>query len=496
MKLLLSLALLPWLLLPTAGLAAGPRSGWEKSVVRIEVSHNVYDYYQPWNRRSETVSKTGVVVGKTQILTTAENLSDRTLIRVQAGGRGAWANATVVWVDYYANLAVLTTPAPDFWSGLKPVTIPAKPSFKKDGLQILRWREGKLESRQAEFSQFAVRKGRLSDINQVFLEASSEIQAAGDSEPVVSGSQLVGLVIEQSGRNCKILPGAFLHMILSAHARAHAQAPRLGYFHFYWQPAENTDSLAYLGLPGKPRGVLVIEVSPRLDGQPNVLQPQDIILQIDNFDIDMQGDYADPDYGLLMLENLATRNRWAGDAVHMKIWRTGQVHDVIYRLPQYDFTNSLVPAGVFDQPADYLIVGGLVFQPLTVPYLQRWGGDRGRNALFRLNYYREDEATKARPSLVILSQVLPDRFNIGYQEYRGLVVEKINGQTVHHLSQIQAALEKPTGPFHVIDFVPNETVQRVVIAAGEREQTATARVLENFGISAAAQITPQPATAN
>lgn len=486
MKFALSLALL--LLLPALGPAAESRRGWEKSVVRIEVSRNAYDYYQPWIRRSETVDKTGVVVGKNQILTTAEKLSDHTLIRVQAGGRGAWANATVVWVDYYANLAVLTTAATDFWSGLKPVTIQTKPSFKKDGLQILRWREGKLESRQAEFTQFAVRKGQLSDINQAFLEASSEIQGAGAGEPVVSGSRLVGLVIEQSGRNCKIIPGAFLRMIVTAHADT--QSPRLGYFHFYWQPAENTASLANLNLPGAPRGVLVIEVAPRLDGLPNVLQPRDIILQIDKFEIDMQGDYLDPDFGLLMLENLATRNRWAGDDVTMKIWRAGQIHEVVYRLPRYDFTNSLVPAGVFDQPADYLITGGLVFQPLTVPYLQRWGSERARNALFRLNYYREDEATKDRPSLVILSQVLPDRFNIGYQEYRGLVVAKINGQTVNDLSAVQQALKNPEDGFHIIDFAPNETVQRLVIAAGDSERAATARILENFGISSAAQITP------
>lgn len=476
-----------------SGLAQKP-SPWEKSVVRIEVARKSYDYYQPWNRRNDMTAKTGLVVGKDQILTTAQDLSDATLVRMQSGGRGAWAIGSVVWVDYYANLAVLTTRDTNFWTNLKPAKLQDKPNVTKTPLQILRWREGKLETRQAEFTQFAVRRSLLSDINQVCLEVSSEMQDVGYGEPLVADSQVAGLVAVQYGRTCRVIPASFLRMILDA--RRTKPERSLGYFHFYWQPAENPSTLANFKLPGKPRGVLVINVPARLDGSAAVLQPHDIILQIDGFNIDIQGDYTDPDYGPLMLENLATRGKWAGDDVKMKIWRDGREQTVSYRLPKYDFANSLVPAGVYDQPPDYLIVGGLVFQPLTTPYLQRWGKDWQRNAPFRFNYYRDDEATKAQPSLVILSQVLPDKFNIGYQEYRGYVVEKVNDQPVTNLAELQAALQKPKGEFHVIDFVPNETLQRIVIAAGDAERAANRRILERFGISAAVQITPKNAAAN
>jgi hypothetical protein len=135
-----------------------------------------------------------------------------------------------------------------------------------------------------------------------------------------------------------------------------------------------------------------------------------------------------------------------------------------------------------------------VFQPLTTPYLQRWGNDWQRNAPFRLNHYRSDEATKAKPSLVILSQVLPDRFNIGYQEYRSFVVDQVNGQRVTSLTELQAALKQPRDNFHVIDFVPNESIQRVVLAAGDAEREATQRILKRFGITDAVQIASKTAT--
>src|SRR6218665_1844921 len=95
-----------------------------------------------------------------------------------------------------------------------------------------------------------------------------------------------------------------------------------------------------------------------------------------------------------------------------------------------------------------------------------------------------------------MSQVLPDKFNIGYQEYRGYAIPKVNDQRVTSLADLQAALQKPKGEFHVIDFVPNDALQRIVIAAGTTERDANRRILERFGISAAVQITPKSPAAN
>jgi hypothetical protein len=155
---------------------------------------------------------------------------------------------------------------------------------------------------------------------------------------------------------------------------------------------------------------------------------------------------------------------------------------VTYRLPKYEYAHSVVPFGVFDQPPEYLILGGLVFQPLTFPYLQRWGAEWERRAPFRLTYYTPDEATKEQPSIVVLSQVLPDPYNIGYQEQRYQVLEKVNGRQVNNLSDLREALKHPTNKFHVLDFQPGEAAQRVVLGADGADNAATQRVLQRYGI--------------
>jgi hypothetical protein len=156
--------------------------------------------------------------------------------------------------------------------------------------------------------------------------------------------------------------------------------------------------------------------------------------------------------------------------------------DVTYKLPKYEYAHSVVPYGVYDQPPEYLILGGLVFQPLTYPYLQRWGSEWERRAPFRLTYYTPDEATKEQPSIVILSQVLPDPYNIGYQEQRYQVLQKVNGRKVNNLTDVQEALKHPTDKFHVLDFQAGESAQRVVLAAGGADEAATQRVLQRYGI--------------
>ena len=51
-------------------------------------------------------------------------------------------------------------------------------------------------------------------------------------------------------------------------------------------------------------------------------------------------------------------------------------------------------------------------------------------------YLRGSGGKRLRPALVLLSQVLPDAYNIGYQELRSLAVDSVNGQRISRLSDV------------------------------------------------------------
>ena len=139
-----------------------------------------------------------------------------------------------------------------------------------------------------------------------------------------------------------------------------------------------------------------------------------MIEQIDGFDIDAEGNYHDPQYKKLCLENLSSRGKWAGADCKFKIWRDGKEMDIVYKLPKAAYSDELVPQQSFDESPQYVLAGGFVFVPLTEAYLRSWGPSWRQRAPFRLAYYEMDKVTPERPQRVVLSQVLPSEANIGY----------------------------------------------------------------------------------
>ena len=480
-------ALFAWALagIASGGLHAASRAAsyWQNSLVPLEINRTSYDYLQPWNQRTESIQKMGVVIGPREILTTADRLADLSLVRMQRGGRGKWWDGELTWIDYQVNLAILTVPDEAFWKDLKPVRM-ADPIPTSGEVQILRWRNGILESRTANINRFVVKRGPLTRVEHLHLELDTEMNGLGWGEPVVAGNRLIGLACLMQGNTCTVLPTPFFKPILAA--RKAGTFTGLGYFDFVWSPAKNPSTLSYLKLPGEPRGALVLQASTK-PGRTPVMKENDIILKVDGFEIDNEGDYKDPDYGNLALENLGTRLRWAGEEVKLTVWRDGSLQEVTYVLPLAEYTDSLIPDRIFDRPPEYLVAGGLLFQPLNGPFLSAWGSEWRQRLPFRLTYYEHEKPSADRPSLVLLSAVLPDDYNLGYADYRLLVLDKINGRRIVQVADVRDALLHPDGGYHILEFAPGESLRRMVLDAAQMPP-ATLRVLERYGIDQAAVI--------
>jgi hypothetical protein len=455
-----------------------PAPIWEQALVTIEVSRKQYDYLQPWSRQVGQAQKAGVILGDHKILTTAESLSNATLIRLQKLGRGRWHKGEVAWVDYQANLALITTSDESFWKDTRSSSVVEK-TPTSGSAQVVRWRNGILDAKSVEISRLLIKNGKLSMISVPVLEVDTEMGGLGASEALVQGNNLVGLIISKEEHTATAIPAHFIRACLSDREKGAYQG--LGFFPFTWQPAENPATLAYLGQAGEPRGVIVTEVNTNKLASP--LLSKDIIEEIEGFAIDVQGDYKDPEYGNLMLENLATRKKRAGDQVKLKVVRNGKSMEIQYKLPRADYSLEVVPYATPDQDPEYLMAGGLLFQPLTVPYLQRWGGDWTRKAPFRLSYAARDDENTSRKAYVVLTTVMPDPVNLGYQEVRFMLIQSVNKIPVQTLQDLSGALTQPVDGFHIIEFQEGDSLKRIVLDAQETE-LATKRVMQRYGITA------------
>jgi hypothetical protein len=446
---------------------------WQNAIIEIEVAGKSYNYIQPWQRSQKSVFKSGVVIDGHQIITTAEGLDDVTDIRFKKQGDGTFTFGRVAWVDYQANLAALTTDdalnaqfnpgAPDFWQGLQPAKLADAVPMTGE-IRVMRWRDDSLEERKGDVDRMAVENSALSFVSVPVLRINCSMQGAGFGEAVVSGDRLIGLVYGAGDGTMTAVPSSFMLPIIKAEqAKTYTG---LGYFDFTWDIPDNPLNLQYLKLPGPARGVIIKETAMK-PGTTSLVKPRDVLLSIDGFDIDSEGNYIDPSYGKLCLENLSSRGKFAGQTCKFQIWRDGKQIDVTYTLPKAEFTDELLPQQNFDKPPEYVLTGGLVFVPLNISYLRSWGPTWRQHSPFRLAYYENDKVKPDRTQRVILSQVLQNPANIGYESLRYLVLDEVNGVKIKEIGDVLTALKTPVNGFDVFRFDEGQSVREVVLDASK-----------------------------
>ena len=218
-------------------------------------------------------------------------------------------------------------------------------------------------------------------------------------------------------------------------------------------------------------------------GVPSMVKTRDVILEIDGFKIDAQGDYDDPQYGKMMLENLSSRGKWAGQSCSMKIWRDGKEQDITYKLPLAEYNDELVPEQSFDHAPQYVLTGGLVFVRLTDAFLRSWGADWRQRAPFRLGFYETGKVKPDRMQRVVLSEVLPDKINLGYEMLHDEVVDEVNGKKISQISDLYDALKSPVNGFDVFKFASGEPTEEAVLDASEVD-ASNQEIMTRFHIPA------------
>jgi hypothetical protein len=208
-----------------------------------------------------------------------------------------------------------------------------------------------------------------------------------------------------------------------------------------------------------------------------------VLLEVGGEKLDPTGHYEHPVYGRMLFALLFAENHAPGDSLEVRVLRDGQRTTLTLPLRRMQPEQEKVPPYVFGRGPEYQVVGGLVFQELTRPYLASWG-DWSRRAPPRLLVALEREAaqpTPEAPRLVLLTSVLPDAANLGYQDLRDLIVERVNGRRIGSLADLRAALASPQGSYDVVELVAGQGPRRIVLDVKEAEEAA-GRIRKAYGV--------------
>ncbi len=453
--------------LPTVAPAAD--DDVSRSPPRLTVPSPGFSFRLPWQKESPSSQRgLGALIGENKVLVTAEIVVDATYIEIEKPGSGEKVTAVVDGVDYEANLAVIAPTDPDeakaFFADLQPLEVVDEVAVG-DALEVWQFEpNGTSVSTSVTVDKFDLGRYFLESAYFLIYEASGTLQYRDGSYtlPVLRDGKLAGMLMDysSSSQSANILPARIIQHFLNDLANP----PYRGFPNFGIKYARTLDDQLReaLNVGDRQGGIYVSGVLPDTSAEASGIEEGDFILEIGGHSVDSRGNYVDEKLGTLSIAHLVKGDVFAGDTIDVKLLRGGEEMTIPVTLVRKDPEKYLIPPYMFDRGPNYLIMGGMLFQELTLPFLEASGDKWETRAPFKLvhaNSNPEKYEAEGREKLVFLSGTLPSRSALGYEQLSSLIVETVNGSKINKIQDLADAFDNPgEDGIHEIRFTDFPTI--------------------------------------
>ena len=400
-----------------------------EALIKIYTTASQADYYRPWRKTylSSGVGS-GCIIAGNRILTNAHMVSDQTFIQVQRNGQDKKYPASVLYVSHEADLAILTVQDSSFFEGITPLSLGTLPEARDDvlvygfpvGGDMLSVTKGiisRIEHQQYVHSSL--------DLLRVQLDAA--INPGNSGGPVIKDTEIVGVVMQGvpglQNTGYMVPAPVIEHFFTDIEDGRYDSFPDLG---IRVQSLEPRALRQKLGLPDALSGLLVTYIVPGSAAE-GLLQVHDVILKIDDHTVFDDGTIEFRPRERINVQYMITRHQ-IGETVKLEIFRDGTVLELFPMLTTTYQDLALVPLQQYDQTPRYLILGGIVFSPLTKNLILQWGQEYWRDAPKSYLVALGSERTPNRREVVVAIQVLPAEVNMGYHDLNNWIVETVDGK--------------------------------------------------------------------
>lgn len=453
------------------------------SLVRVNVTSQSYDFFRPWTKKAPYLRRgLGVVLDDRRILVTAELVANRTYIELEKADSAEKTQAEVHVVDYDSNLALIRPIDRGFLDKARPLKLDAGARVGDRAMILQLESNGLIAQTPATITTITVTGYPMDRLALLTYRISAPLQNREGSFtiPAVRNGRLLGLLMRYDGRSqtADLIPAPVIaHFLKDAALDKYPGFPRAG---VAFATTRDPQFRRYIGLK-EPGGVYVTEVKPGSAGDKAGLRRGDVILSVGGKSVDQDGNYDHPEFGRISFSHLTNTASHVGDTVEFVVLRDGKREKIPVVLESIDRSKTLSDPYVFDRQPRYFILGGLVFQELSRPYLQEWGGGWPKEAPQRLVYLDmfQDEKKHTGGKVVFLSQVLPSPNTIGYQNLDHLVLRQLNGVPIHTLDDLARAAAQPVQGFHKIEF---EDDPGVIYLDAEATDKGRQQLMEDYNI--------------
>ncbi|KAJ7973654.1 Protease Do-like [Quillaja saponaria] len=400
------------------------------------------NYFLPWQNKSQRETMgSGFVISGRRILTNAHVVADHTFVLVRKHGSPTKYRAEIKAVGHECDLAILIVENEEFWKGMSFLELGDIP-FLQEAVAVVGYPQGG--------DNISVTKGVVSRVEPTqYVHGASQLMAiqidaainpGNSGGPAIMGNKVAGVAFQNlSGAENigYIIPVPVIMRFISG---VEESGKYVGFcsLGLSCQPTENVHLRRHFQMRADLTGVLVSKVNPLSDAH-KILKKDDIILAFDGVPIANDGTVPFRNRERITFDHLVTMKK-PNETAMIRILRNAEEHELSITLRPLQ---PLVPVHQFDKLPSYYIFAGLVFVPLTQPYLHEYGEDWYNTSPRRLcERALRELPKKANQQLVILSQVLMDDINAGYERLAELQVMKVNGTEVENLKHLCKLVEK------------------------------------------------------
>jgi len=465
----------------------------DRSVVLIRTLRQDFDYVTPWTRKDMAQSAgSGFIIDGERILTNAHNVSNYRYIELRKENIAKRYPAKVVFVGHDCDLAILTVDDKSFFEGTTALELAGIPKVNSTvstygfpvGGDRISVTEGVVSRIEADTYAHSAAD------NHLVIQTDAAINPGNSGGPVVQDGKVVGVAFQglREAENIGyLIPTTVInHFLTDIDDGQYDAFGSMGAFFF--PGLHNPGYKDYLKVPPDEDGVVVIGTLMHSSVE-SILQPGDVMTQIDNYNIDNDGMIQI--YGLRLSLSEVIESKQIGDTLELIFFREGELKKTTATIA----LNRTVfeKARQYDRPPPYVCFAGLVFVPATRNFLESWGPRWPQEIPFYLRYLFSHSAKlntdRQRKEYVVLSEVMSDEVNAYAYEFKSQVVESINGVNIHGLQDIYNVFKQSEDSFYTIRFMGNNRILRI---NSEGARHIHQSILEKYDIPAEARLETKP----
>jgi len=462
------------------------------AVVKVWCVHSRPNFSLPWQRKKQVRSSGSgfcIDLKRRAILTNAHCIEWQAQVKVQRRGSDVKHLAKVLHVGWDCDCAVLTCEEDEFWEGMQAVELSKQTPHLEDPVLCVGFPVGgdTMSVTSGVISRIEVMMYAQTTSELLGIQIDAAINDGNSGGPAFNeageclGMAFQSLSAEKAENIGYVIPTVvIMHFLndLLKHGK-YTGFPTLG---VEMQPMENGHLRESLGMEAKQKGILITRVAPT-SAVAKLLRANDVLLSFEGEPIANDGTVRFRKHERVAFSWLVAQ-KFYGEPARLQVLRDGKVVDI--EIGDFHPEAPIVPVHLFNvkhQGPSYIIVAGLVFTNLSVPFLrsefgEEWDCEAPVELVHSVMYQR---AQAPGESIVVLTQLLAHDLTVGYEDLENVVLFTINGEKVRNLHHTKELIDGCESNFLRFGLQSN----LMLILKTELARKATDEVLAQHGIPSA-----------